>query len=194
MIAWSDADVAALGEGRVLVHDGVLGPHAAPAAAALEAMDAASGPGRIRGRTGDVVRTDRIAWLDPVDAAPALHPLLAWLDALRETANEAAWLGLGRYELQVACYEPGGGYAPHVDAFHGRSTRRLTAIWYGNPNWNLEDGGALRAWEPGGVVEIAPILDRAVVFLSQAVRHEVLPAIRRRRALTAWYRGKDDPA
>lgn len=193
MIAISDADVAALGEGRVLVRDGVLGADAAAAAAALESLDAAAEPGRIRGRTGDVVRTDRIAWLDPADAPPALGPLLAWLDALRGAANEAAWLGLGRYELQVACYDPGGGYAPHVDAFRGRSTRRLTAIWYANPGWAPADGGALRAWEPDGPVEILPVLDRAVVFLSTAVRHEVLPAARRRRALTAWYRGMTDP-
>ncbi len=193
MIAWSDADVAALGEGRVLVRDRVLGPHAAGAAAALGALDASTQPGQIRGRTGDVVRTDRVAWLDPRDAPPELHPLLGWLDAVRDTANEAAWLGLGRYELQVAWYEPGGGYAPHVDAFRGSSSRRLTVIWYGNPGWGPDDGGALRAWEPDGPVEILPILDRAVIFLSTAVRHEVLPAARSRRALTAWYRGRDDP-
>jgi hypothetical protein len=63
----------------------------------------------------------------------------------------------------------------------------VTAIYYANPVWCPEDGGALRLHGDEGPIDVAPILDRLLVFLSERVEHEVLPAVTPRRAVTAWF-------
>jgi SM-20-related protein len=99
-------------------------------------------------------------------------------------------------EVQIARY-PGGGaaYDRHRDAFAAppgaRPGRRVTAIYYANPAWTPEAGGLLRLHGNAGPVDVAPILDRLLVFLSERVEHEVLPAHAPRCAVTAWYRPRD---
>ncbi|MGH7266931.1 MAG: 2OG-Fe(II) oxygenase, partial [Candidatus Rokuibacteriota bacterium] len=103
-----------------------------------------------------------------------------------------ARLAVGRAELQVARY-PGGGtrYTRHRDAFRDAAgpRRRVTAIVYLNPGWTPADGGCLRLHLADGPRDVAPRLDRLVVFLSERVEHEVLPAHAPRWAVTAWYYG-----
>ena len=65
----------------------------------------------------------------------------------------------------------------------------VTAIYYLNEGWTPSDGGVLRLHiADGQLVEGQPILDRLVIFLSDRVEHEVLPAHAERLAITAWYR------
>ena len=74
----------------------------------------------------------------------------------------------------------------HRDAFPGGDNRRVTAILYLNPDWQPEHGGQLRLHlDPPRDVE--PFSERLVVFLSDRVEHEVLPAFADRWAITAWY-------
>ncbi len=190
------ARIRALGDGDIVVLDGFLGERARAAAAAARALDAAgaltpAAMGRDRVLRQDL-RGDRTGWFGELDLPPALHALWQEFDVLREDLNAAAWLGLRRFELQLSCY-PGDGarYAAHVDTFAGDPSRRVTAICYLNPDWDPADGGALRAWTPRGVVEVEPQLDRLVVFLSDRVRHEVLPCRAPRFAATAWLRGAE---
>lgn len=133
------------------------------------------------------VRSDFITWLDDHDEEEAVRRLWQHFEALRIALNTHAWLGLTRFELQLACY-PGGGshYAAHRDAFLGDDNRRVTAIAYLNPGWKTADGGVLRLHtEPA--VDVEPQLGRGVIFLSQKVEHEVLPSWAPRFAVTAWY-------
>ena len=80
----------------------------------------------------------------------------------------------------------------------------MTAIYYANPGWRPENGGALRLHAHGtdgtdaadaatdaGAVDLAPLLDRLLVFLSERVEHEVLPTKTPRWAVTAWFRPRD---
>jgi SM-20-related protein len=67
----------------------------------------------------------------------------------------------------------------------------VTAIYYANPGWRPGDGGTLRLHLDEGSIDVAPELDRLIVFRSERVEHEVLPAQAPRRAVTAWYRGPD---
>jgi SM-20-related protein len=142
------------------------------------------------------VRGDNIAWVTPDDAPPDLAALCLVFRALRDALNREAYLGLERMEIQIARY-PGGGaaYDRHRDAFAtpagGRPNRRVTAIYYANPGWRPGDGGALRLHLGGDPIDVAPELDRLIVFLSERVEHEVLPARAPRRAVTAWFRGPD---
>ncbi len=167
----------------------------------IEALAAAGDlrPAGIRRGSGvaldPAIRGDAIAWIGPGLPA-ALRPLHAWFLALRNALNRRAYLGLDGLEIQVARY-PGDGarYRRHRDARPAapgeRPTRRVTAIYYANPGWRPEHGGQLRLHLAGGPIDLDPILDRAVVFLSEEVFHEVRPAFAPRRAVTAWLRARD---
>jgi SM-20-related protein len=191
MSALSDEEVLALGRDGAFVRDGFLGParslSALEQARALHREDRLRPAGIRRDGTKDTsVRNDEIAWLDP-SIGGALAEAVAAFETLREALNHDAWLGLGRFELQLARY-PGQGarYARHRDAFPGGENRRVTAILYLNPDWVPAHGGQLRLFlDPARDVE--PLLDRLVMFLSDRVEHEVLAAHSERWALTAWY-------
>jgi SM-20-related protein len=166
-------------------------------------------------RIEDQVRGDLITWLDPDqidpdqldpdqldpdqldpdqlgadDASPGLAKVHARFEALRAELNEAAYLGLDYFEVQIAQYPgAGAGYDRHVDAFPGSANRRVTAILYLNQGWTPEQGGVLRAWMPDGeVIEVEPVAGRLVVFMSDKVPHQVMPTFAPRCAVTAWYR------
>jgi SM-20-related protein len=201
--ALTDAEIRALDERGWFLRDGVLGPSVSLGVhGAVEALAAAGGlrpAGLGRGaahRVDPAVRGDAIAWVEPERVPAGLAALWAVFLALRDALNRDAYLGLDRMEVQVARY-PGGGaaYDRHRDAFPappgGRPNRRVTAIYYANPAWRPEDGGALRLHPGGGSVDVTPVLDRLLVFLSERVEHEVLPARAPRCAVTAWFRARD---
>lgn len=101
--------------------------------------------------------------------------------------------------VMVAIYPPGinACFLEHLDN-PTNDGRMLTAVYYANPGWRPEYGGALRAWPCDGaseVIDIGPVDDRLVVFLADSVRHEVLPnlceaesgAAGARVAYTIWF-------
>jgi SM-20-related protein len=188
-----DASILALGEGRALVLDHVLGVATAEAvrAEALQMLAA----GRLRragiGRGGTVLtqtRGDFIAWLEPTEAPTAFAPVLELFAALMQTLNKTAYLGARTLELQLAVYERGFGYERHRDALVGSSSRRATVIYYANP-WQPQDGGELELWEGEGMRVIEPIADRLVVFRSDVVEHAVREVGRGPRvAISGWLR------
>ncbi|MCK6504232.1 2OG-Fe(II) oxygenase [Myxococcota bacterium] len=194
---FTDAEVQELGSGGLVVREGALGDELAAALRArLEALDAAgallpAGLGH-DGRLVPALRADRAATLEELGADPVLEAVWAWFDRLRQALVEATWVGLPRFSVQLACY-PGGGarYARHVDALPGDTNRLFTAIVYLNPAWQPEHGGRLRAWVRGQPRELDPTWDRLVVFRSEAVPHEVLPAWAPRYAAAAWMRGAE---
>jgi SM-20-related protein len=190
-----ETTITALGEGEPVVLDGVLGPRlAAQVRVAVLAARARgelrpAGLGRDRTRR-EQLRSDLIGWIDPTSADPRLAPLLEQFACLQDQLNRDAWLGLRRFEVQLAAYDEGPGYVRHADAFRGGGTRRLTAIYYANLGWSTDDGGALRCWPPSGPRVVEPVEDRMVVFLSERLEHEVAPVRRGPRvAVTAWYWG-----
>jgi SM-20-related protein len=168
-------EVLALGDEGVFVRDGFAGREAALAMLArLRALPLV--PAHVGRERAGGVRSDHIAWIDDDGR----------FETLRCQLNEA-WLGLVRFELQAARYQPGAAYARHRDAFRGGPSRRVTAIWYLNEEWS--GGGELRLHLDGGARDLAPLCDRLVVFLSEKIDHEVLPARAERWAVTAWYYG-----
>lgn len=199
----TDAEIHALDAPGWFLRDGVLGR---PGSVGVhDAVEALAEAGRLRPaglsrgaayRVDVAVRGDAIAWIDPDEVPLEFTELWTVFLALRDSLNREAYLGLDRIEVQVARY-PGGGaaYDRHRDAFSaprgGRPNRRVTAIYYANPAWRPEDGGALRLHGGDGPVDVAPVLDRLLVFLSERVEHEVLPAQAPRCAVTAWFRPRD---
>ncbi len=188
----TDADITALGAGGFLMRDGFLGEGRALAAAeAAAALPGFRPAGVSRAGTRDsTVRSDELVWLDVTAAPPALAELVAALEAAGRELDAAAYLGLGRFDVQVARYAAGAAYQRHRDAFAGPASRVLTLIYYANPGWRREDGGLLRLHLGDGPVEVEPRLDRLVAFLATRVEHEVLPAHAPRLAVTAWFYGR----
>ncbi|MDC0710250.1 2OG-Fe(II) oxygenase [Stigmatella sp. ncwal1] len=193
-----DEDIEALGTQGFFIRTACLGEQQARAVHAEAQARAATGALRPAGirrgadRSEDAaVRGDFIAWLSP-EPGSALGGLWEAFASLGEALSAGAYLGLGRFDVQLAHY-PGGGtrYVRHRDAFPGQSNRRLTAIYYANPDWKPEQGGQLRLYLEAGTLEVAPALDTLVVFLSERLEHEVLPTHAPRLALTAWYYGRD---
>ena len=127
---------------------------------------------------------------------PALTPVLSVLDAAVGSLQASPLLhgelpvaSLGRDEMQITCY-PGHGarYVRHVDN-NANNGRILTCILYANPEWAAGDGGELRLHlHDSHVVDVAPLLNRCVIFWSDSrVPHEVLPSHADRYALSIWY-------
>jgi SM-20-related protein len=191
-VEFSDDSIIALGDGRALVRDGVLGSAIAEAVRAQALCMLADG--RLRragvGREAVVVthtRGDFITWLDRADAPSVFVPVLELFAALMQTLNESAYLGARTLEVQLAVYQPGFGYERHRDALAGSSSRRATAIYYAN-HWQAGDGGELELWEGEGTSLIPPIADRLVVFRSD-VEHAVREVVRGPRvAISGWLR------
>jgi SM-20-related protein len=196
----SDAQVHALGEGRALEFDDLLGKTAALALSEelrgerfrLEPAGMGSGPVRHRDA---LHRGDEITWLERQQSGPILALLCRCFDQLGEDLRRCAYLDLRGFDLQLARYRGDGvRYVRHRDAFSVHPRRRVTAIYYLNPGWRSEHGGELRVYESGVAPrEVAPLLDRCVVFLSERLEHEVRPCFAERFALTAWFAGADCP-
>lgn len=193
----SDSDIQALGSGQVVVCDGFLGA-ACAAAATLEVAEflddlRPGGMGRAAARWyAAAERGDEMTWLDENSLGPALRHYWDQLETVQQVLNQRAYLGLRSFDVQLAQYRtPGAYYARHADAFQVRARRRMTLIYYLNPDWKPDDGGVLRAYAGDGVRDIEPVFDRAVLFLAAEVEHEVLPCHRTRTALTAWFYGPD---
>jgi SM-20-related protein len=133
------------------------------------------------------IRSDSIAWIDPLDASEGSITARTLFEMLRLELNEKAYLGLKTFELQLAHYADWGSkYDKHVDSLKGNANRRVTAIIYLNEKWILAHGGQLKIH---GKFEslVDPLAFRLVVFLSEKIEHEVLPSFADRFALTAWY-------
>ena len=60
----------------------------------------------------------------------------------------------------------------------------LSFIVYLNEEW----GGQLRLHPPTGSVDVSPVPNRAVFFLSGELEHEVLTTLQPRLSLTGWFR------
>lgn len=154
----------------------------------------------------EAIRRDRIFWLDEGSTHPADALFFSKLQPLVDYLNRVCFAGIRSSEFHYAQYPVGAFYRRHVDAFnpvgapHGRQRmggeRRLSVVCYLNDaDWCASDGGQLVLYtaaedgEGGGAeqrVEVLPLAGRMVVFDSQTMSHEVLPAKRVRHSVTGW--------
>lgn len=155
--------------------------------AALERAGVGRGSDFTRDRS---VRRDRIAWLD--GDTPAQRQLFTFLEHLRLGLNRRLFLGLRRFEAHYASYQPGDFYRRHLDSFQGRASRMVSLVLYLNENWTPGDGGELQVFHRSNAAEVChrvlPEQGRLVLFLSEEVPHEVLPARRTRYSIACWFR------
>jgi len=187
---------AALQRGVFWIGEGGIDlPLCAALSAELQTLVATSqlqpaGVGRAASHRRDAgLRGDRIAWL--TSATPSQRLFLKTLERLRVSLNRTLFLGVTGIEAHFANYPAGTRYACHVDSFVGASNRVVSVVAYLNVDWQRGDGGELVLYAPDAAREIARVEPRAgtvVVFLSEEVPHEVLPAVRQRDSIAAWFR------
>jgi SM-20-related protein len=146
------------------------------------------GTGRGARAMQNALRDDAIHWLEPGAADAPASDFLAQMERLRAGINRRLLLGLHEIEAHYAVYPAGGGYARHRDRFRDDDARVLSLVVYLNPDWDAADGGQLRLHLEGGTLDVTPAMGCSVLFLSDAIEHEVLPALRTRRSIAGWFR------
>ncbi|ARU55244.1 2OG-Fe(II) oxygenase family oxidoreductase [Oleiphilus messinensis] len=154
-----------------------------------------AGIGRGRDHTANnFVRNDKIVWLENDSE---LADWFDWIDTLKQELNRRLFLGLFDFECHYSIYKPGDFYKTHVDAFRGRSNRKLTMVTYFNRGWQPQDGGGLVIYGADKVTRITtvyPERNTLVLFLSEDFPHEVLTTHRDRYSLAGWFRVNNSTA
>lgn len=134
------------------------------------------------------VRGDELCWLEPGMAAGGRY--LQWLDGLRAVLNRELFLGLAELEAQYAHYPVGAFYRTHVDRHRDSNARVISAVCYLNPDWPVTAGGDLVMYDAAGgeLFRQAPVAGTLVLFRSEDMPHEVLPAMQERWSIAGWFR------
>lgn len=131
------------------------------------------------------IRSDMTYWLDrqrDVD----INDFFILMEDIMERLKLEMFLSLQGFEFHFALYPSGGFYKPHIDQFDARSNRMISVIIYLNEGWQPGDGGELRIHKEHTHIDVQPIINRAIIFRSDCVLHEVLPSLTPRRSLTGW--------
>ncbi|MGH8030680.1 MAG: 2OG-Fe(II) oxygenase [Arenimonas sp.] len=144
--------------------------------------------GRAEGRQFTGLRGDSTLWLDDPACGDAAAALLDELADVRVGLDRRLLLGLAEVEAHFAHYPSGAAYVRHRDRFRDDDARVLSLVLYLNDDWPADAGGALRLHLPSGARDIAPQGGHAVLFLSDEIEHEVLPATRDRWSIAGWFR------
>ncbi|MBI1222522.1 MAG: 2OG-Fe(II) oxygenase [Bacteroidetes bacterium] len=133
----------------------------------------------------EAIRGDSISWLDESHPSESLY--LEEMMQMMERLNRGFMLSLSGMEFHFAAYPKDSYYKKHLDQFKERNNRLISLIVYLNDNWTPDDAGELRIYLKDGVQDIAPIGNRAVLFRSDTLEHEVLPTKRIRKSITGWF-------
>jgi SM-20-related protein len=134
------------------------------------------------------IRSDHILWLDEANLTAPQTAYFTAMETLRQELNAQLFVGVQELEAHYAVYPPGAFYQKHVDRFSTADERIISCSLYLNPNWNEADGGALRLYEGERTFDVYPHAGTFVIFRSDAIYHEVLPATRERFSLTGWFK------
>ena len=135
------------------------------------------------------LRGDSTHWFES-DALSAPQQAFAdRIDVLRIELSRSLMLGLVDSESHYAVYQPGTGYARHLDQLRNNDARVVSAVFYLNDAWQEAEGGALRLHlADRSHRDIYPHAGTLLLFLSAQFEHEVLPATRNRMSIACWMR------
>lgn len=132
------------------------------------------------------IRGDYIKWLDKDNSPEAIKVYLNRLQELVQYLNQALFLSLKDFEVHMTVYPEGSFYKRHLDQFKKDDHRKLSVILYLNPDWKEEQGGQVRMYLSDHTKDFLPMAGRLVIFRSDEIEHEVLPATRERLSITGW--------
>lgn len=135
------------------------------------------------------IRNDRILWLDSASAETAEEKsVLESISKLQQELRDYFRISLNEFECHFSIYDPGQYYARHRDTLKNNNKRFFSFVIYLNAEWQDSDGGQIVGYDNKDVLfRVQPEAGQLLVFRSD-VEHEVLPAARRRFALTGWIR------
>lgn len=132
------------------------------------------------------IRGDNIRWITKDFFAGFYY--LQSINHLASLLNRYLFAGIRHSEAHYACYPSGFGYQWHSDNPAGRDARVISAVFYLNDDWGIEDGGALEVIDNHGVHhEVMPTANRLIVFDSN-LQHQVQIAHRQRYSIATWMR------
>ena len=137
------------------------------------------------------VRGDYILWMDEKADDMATALFFGKISELSNYLNKTCFLGILHKEFHYALYPEGAFYKRHLDTFQNDDRRKLSVVCYLNEHkWKVSDGGELAVYiNTDGketTMTICPISGRMVIFESQELEHEVMPAQRNRMSITGW--------
>lgn len=136
----------------------------------------------------NLVRTDKIYWLDKAHNNPFENEFFDTMDAFVAYLNESCYTNITSYEFHYSLYEKGSFYRPHFDQFEDNSKRQFSMISYLNANWQTQDGGELFIHQKNNNQSISPTQGKTVFFKSDELEHEVLVTKERRMSVCGWLR------
>lgn len=131
------------------------------------------------------IRGDYTFWLDSKTDL-VLSDFFKLVNETIQVLNRFCYLSLTDFEFHLAYYPPGSFYLRHLDQFQGRSNRMISFIIYLNEDWEEGDGGELKIFKQENEILVKPLLNRAILFKSADVPHEVLMTLKGRKSLTGW--------
>ncbi|MGC1548633.1 MAG: 2OG-Fe(II) oxygenase [Rhodanobacter sp.] len=136
-----------------------------------------------------LLRGDSTSWFQPEALSTAQQAFSDQIDVLRIALSRHLLLGLVDSESHYAVYQPGTGYARHLDCLRNNNARVVSAVFYLNNAWQEAEGGALRLYlADQSYRDIYPHAGTLLLFLSADFEHEVLPATRDRMSIACWMR------
>jgi hypothetical protein len=97
-------------------------------------------------------------------------------------------------QVLKAQFNDGGAacFPLHFDTDAALDARKVTALFYLNPQWQPAHGGELVLYPlPRGRVVIEPRHDRLVLFAADSMLHRVLPSAAERVCFTLWLFARD---
>lgn len=133
-----------------------------------------------------LVRSDRIYWLDRGHNNPSENAFFDLMDNFVSYLNSTCYTGITGYEFHYTLYEKGSFYKKHLDQFRNNESRQYSMILYLNADWKSEDGGELCIYHAGSQQNISPINGKSVFFKSSELAHEVLLTNTPRMSITGW--------
>ena len=134
----------------------------------------------------DLIRNDKIYWLDKNNNNTFENEFFAKMDAFVAYLNETCYVNIKSYEFHYSLYETGSFYRSHFDQFEDDSKRQFSMISYLNANWQTSDGGELLIHQKNNNQCIAPTQGKTVFFKSDELEHEVLVTNERRMSICGW--------
>ena len=138
-------------------------------------------------RAATLLRGDNTRWFLPEALSTRQQAFANRIEVLRIALNRDLFLGLVDSESHYAVYQPGAGYARHLDCLRNNDSRVISAVFYLNEAWQDAEGGALRLYLADQAYhDVFPRAGTLLLFLSAQFEHEVLPATRDRLSIACW--------
>jgi len=135
------------------------------------------------------IRSDKIYWWNLYDLEYWENKYIKYLKFFQMIFNRRFYTGTNSLEVFYSIYEPGTFYTKHYDNFKNSKKRKITFITYLNKEWKKFNttNGELVIYEDDKEIVVEPLFNRTVIFFSEFVLHEVLPATQTRFAITSWF-------